>query len=232
MLTAAGALFALMCTTLFPWGHVSKLTMKMADYIQFPWRFMMFTAAMFSLAGGYGYTRLMGERRNAGVVLALAVALFAALPAISDQTRCNDFLQFGRGISPDLSYSEYTLPGTRVRETGNTTVLTEGDVTVSSYEKDGTNVTARVNAQTDAKVSLPLFGFDGYKAALDGKALDWMLGDNNRLTVALPAGTQGELRVWFAGKAVWRAGDIISLAAALALLLRGLCRRRAAARVK
>lgn len=232
LLTAAGALFALMCTTLFPWGHVSRLTMKMADYIQFPWRFMMFTAAMFSLAGGYGYTRLMGERRNAGVVLALAVALFAALPAISDQTRCNDFLQFGRGISPDLSYSEYTLPGTRVRETGNTAVLTEGGVTVSSYEKDGTNVTARVNAQTDAKVSLPLFGFDGYKAALDGKALDWTLGDNNRLTVALPAGAQGELRVWFAGKAVWRFGDLVSLAAALALLLRSLRRRRAAARAK
>ena len=131
-----------------------------------------------------------------------------------------------------VAYEEYTIPGSKLRKTKDYGVLTEGDVTVSSYEKDGTNVTARVNAQTDAKVSLPLFGFDGYKAALDGKALDWTLGDNNRLTVALPAGMQGELRVWFAGKAVWRAGDIISLAAALALLLRGLCRRRAAARVK
>jgi len=226
LLTAAGALFAWMCTTMFPWGHVSKLTMKMADYIQFPWRFMMFTAAMFSLAGGYGYTRLMGGKKDAGVVLALAVALFAALPAISDQTRCNDFLQYGRGISPDLSYSEYTLPGTRVKETGNTAVLTEGDVTVSSYEKDGTNVTARVNAQTDAKVSLPLFGFDGYKAALDGKALDWTLGDNNRLTVTLPAGAQGEVRVWFAGKAVWRAADAVSLLTAAVLVMGTILRKR------
>ena len=228
LLTGAGALFAFMCTTMFPWGYVSALTMKMSDYIQFPWRFMMFTAAMFALAGGYGYTRLIEDKRNAGVVLALVAALFAAMPAISDQTRDNNFLQYGRGISPGLSYTEYTLPGTRVRETGDTSVLTEGSVTVTAYEKDGTNVTAQVIAQTDAKVSLPLFGFDGYKASLDGKALDWSLGDNNRLTVALPAGAQGELRVWFAGKAVWRAADIISLAAAAALCALCMRRKRAA----
>ena len=81
-------------------------------------------------------------------------------------------------------------------------------------------------ADTDAKISLPLFGYDGYRAQLDGEKLDWTLGDNNRLTVEIPAGVQGELRVWFAGKGVWRAAECVSMIGALALALMALRRRR------
>lgn len=230
LLTAAGALFALMCTTLFPWSHISALTMQMADYIQFPWRFMMFTAVMFAMAGGWGYAKLTEGRKDLGVVLALAIALFAALPAISDQTLRNDYLEFGQGASCDLTYTEYTLPGTKVRETRDRSVLTEGAVTVTDYVKDGTTVTAAVKADTAAKISFPLFGYDGYRAALDGEEIIWTLGSNNRLTVSLPAGAQGELRVWFAGKAVWRIADAVSLLSAIGMIALGVRRRHAARR--
>ena len=74
-----------------------------------------------------------------------------------------------------------------------------------------------------------MFGFDGYRAELDGRALETGLGGNNRLTVRLPGGAQGELRVWFAGKAIWRAAECVSL---LALAWLCVCcvkgRRRAA----
>ena len=219
LLTGAGAVFALMCTTLFPWSHISMLTMRMADYIQFPWRFMMFTTAMFAMAGGYGYVRVMGGRGQAGVVLALAAALFAALPTIGEQTRCNDYLEFGQGASADLVYyTEYTLPGTKLKETRDHAVLLEGEVSVTDYAKDGTAVSAQVKAEMEAKISLPMFGYDGYRAMLDGEALKWERGENNRLTVYLPAGSEGEMRVWFAGKAIWRIADAISLAAAIGLL--------------
>ena len=224
LLTAAGSLFALMCTTLFPWNHISRLTMRMADYIQFPWRFMMFTSAMFAMAGGWGYVKLTEDKKDVGVVLALAIALFAALPTIGEQTRCNDYLEFGQGASADLIYyTEYTLPGTKLKETRDRAVLTEGEVSVTDYAKDSTTVTAQVGAETDAKVSLPLFGYDGYRAALNGEEIPWALGESNRLTVLLPAGAQGELRVWFAGKTVWRIADVASLAAAvmLAMKIRG-----------
>ncbi|MED9820840.1 MAG: hypothetical protein U0J65_02255, partial [Christensenellales bacterium] len=63
---------------------------------------------------------------------------------------------------------------------------------------------------------------------VDGQAMETALGENNRLTVRLPAGTRGELRVWFAGKAIWRAAEAVSLAAALGcVLLCGRGRRRA-----
>ena len=50
------------------------------------------------------------------------------------------------------------------------------------------------------------------------------------LTVALDKGMQGELRVWFAGKAVWRAAEAVSLAALVFLYVFGR-KRRAQARL-
>ena len=229
LLTAAGAVSALMCTTLFPWGHVSRLTMGIADYIQFPWRFMMIAAVTLAMAGGWGYAKLTEEKKELGVVLALAIALFAALPAISDQTRSNDYLEFGQGAGPHLTYTEYTLPGTDVSKTRDRAVLTEGSVAVTQYVKDGTNVTAQVKADAAAKVSFPLFGFDGYRAELDGEEIAWELGENNRLTVLLQPGQSGELRVWFAGKGIWRIADMVSLLTAAGMIALGM-RRKCAAR--
>ena len=67
---------------------------------------------------------------------------------------------------------------------------------------------------------------DGYRATVDGQAMETGLGENNRLTVHLPAGTRGELRVWFAGKALWRAADAVSLATLCAMLAVWVRRRR------
>jgi len=47
--------------------------------------------------------------------------------------------------------------------------------------------------------------------------MSWSLGDNQRLVVHVPAGTSGEMKVWFAGKPLWRIAEAVSLAAALGL---------------
>ena len=95
----------------------------------------------------------------------------------------------------------------------------DGDAAVTEYRKESTTVTAQVDAQTDAVISLPLFGYDGYRATVDGREMETGLGENNRLTVRLPAGTRGMLRVWFAGKTVWRIADAVSLGTLLGLCL-------------
>lgn len=83
-----------------------------------------------------------------------------------------------------------------------------------------------MSAQSDAALTFPLFGFDGYAAEVDGQRMDVELGDNNRLKVLLPAGTQGTLKVWFAGKGVWRIADAVSALTLLALVVRSGLRRR------
>jgi len=215
LLVLAGGLFAFMATTLFPWNYVRVLTRGLSDYLQFPWRFLMMTAALLALAGGWGcarFSRGHGEQMAAAV---LAIAALCALPTLTDEARNADYIAFGETVSPHLGYTEYTIPGTKTESTLNSSILSDGDVTVTAYEKESTTVTAQIEAKSDAAISLPLFGYDGYRAQVDGQDMEITLGENNRLKVLLPAGTAGELRVWFAGKAVWRAAELVSLAAAL-----------------
>ena len=224
LLTAAGAAFAFMATTLFPWGYVRVLTRGLSDYLQFPWRFLMMTAALLAFAGGHGCARFArghGEQMAAAV---LAVAALCALPTLTDEARNPEYIAFGETVSPNLQYTEYTIPGTQTAITLEQDVQVDGDAAVTEYRKESTTVTAQVDAQTDAVISLPLFGYDGYRATVDGREMETGLGENNRLTVRLHAGTSGELRVWFAGKTVWRIADAVSLGTLLALL--GLCLHR------
>ena len=89
---------------------------------------------------------------------------------------------------------------------------------ITDSEKDGTRGRAQVEAREDSELSLPIFAFDGYAAEVDGQRLEIDRGENSRLTVLLPAGTSGTLRVWFAGKAVWRVCDAVSLLTLLVML--------------
>ncbi|MBR5301225.1 MAG: hypothetical protein IKU38_00135 [Clostridia bacterium] len=220
LLVAAGSLFALMATSLFPWSHVRVLTRGLSDYLQFPWRFLMMTAVCFALAGGWGlasFARGHGEQMAAA---ALCVAALCALPTLTDETRNPDYILFGESVSPNLQYTEYTIPGTQTALTLDQKLILEGGVQATAYEKDGTSVTVQVSAGEDGSVTLPLFGYDGYRVELNGQELAWTLGENNRLSIALKAGMQGELRVWFAGRMIWRAAEAVSVAAALVLMSR------------
>lgn len=227
LLTAAGAAFAFMATTLFPWSHVRVLTRGLSDYLQFPWRFLMLTAALLALAGGHGcarFSRGHGEQMAAAV---LAAAALCALPTLTDEARNPEYIAFGETVSPNLQYTEYTLPGTRTAMTMARDARTDGEVEITDYQKAGTTVAARVEAETDAVIALPLFGYDGYRATVDGREMETGLDGDNRLTVSLPAGTRGELRVRFAGKSLWRAADAVSLCALLALIAQAARRRGA-----
>jgi len=226
LLVAAGCLFAFVATTLFPWSHVRVITRGLTDYLQFPWRFLMMTAVCFALAGGWGlaeFSRGHGEQMAAAV---LCVAAICALPTLTDETRNPDYIAFGESVSPNLRYTEYTIPGTKAEPTMDQTLILDGQVQVTSYQKDGTSAIMHVQADTDGSVALPLFGYDGYRAELDGEEVAWTLGENNRLSVPIQAGMQGELCVWFAGKIIWRAAEAVSLAAALLVLAAGCMHRK------
>lgn len=221
LLIAAGSLFALMATTLFPWSYVRVITRGLSDYLQFPWRFLMMTAVCFALAGGWGLAKFARGHGEQMAAAALCVAALCALPTLTDEVRNSDYIAFGETVSPDLKYTEYTIPESRTEPTKDQLLLLEGGVQATAYEKDSTTVSMQVSAQADGAVTLPLFGYDGYKAELDGEEIAWQLGENNRLSVPLAAGQHGELRVWFAGKGIWRAAEVVSLAAAIQMMFFG-----------
>ena len=62
------------------------------------------------------------------------------------------------------------------------------------------------------------FDYDGFRATVDGREIAVERGSNNRVSVVLPAGTSGALKIWFAGKGWWRVGDAVSAATLIGLL--------------
>ena len=220
----AGTAAMLMTTKLFPWSYVLKL-MGQVVVFQFAWRFLTYTTVLLALCGGFAYARVLEDGRRA-LTLVLALSLLCAGPYLRSMIEDSAALEFGQGPAPYMLTPEYQIEGTDVGNTRSHAVLAEGDVTLTQYEKRGTQVSAVVKAETDAALTLPLFGFDGYAAEVEGQRMEVGLGDNNRLTVALPAGTSGTLRVWYEGKAVWRVCDMISLATLAAVLVCAARRRR------
>ena len=120
--------------------------------------------------------------------------------------------------------TEYTIPGTKTSPTKKQALLLDDGVTVTDYHKHSTEAVMQVEAPQGGTVTLPLFGYDGYRAELNGEEIAWTLGENNRLKVEIPAGTQGELHVWFADKLLWRAAEMVSLLAVLGMM--AVCARR------
>ncbi|MBR1407483.1 MAG: hypothetical protein IJ573_01120 [Clostridia bacterium] len=224
-LTLLGIALALCSTALFPWPYMRKLTGGLSDALQFPWRLLMPASALLCLCCGWAYRRFAPEHPERMTAALLALCALSVLPMLSRETRSNRYIPFGEGISPDLAYTEYTLPGTVPEETRNAALRTEGGAQVKDVQKQGSRITARVMAEQDAALILPLYGYDGYRAKLTESrtALSVSCTEDRRLRVALPAGTDGTLCVWYAGLPAWRIADAISLvtlAAAAALWLK------------
>lgn len=217
LLLLAGVVCAILATNLFPWNHVSQLTRGLVDTLQFPWRFLLLTAVCFSLCGGDGVRRMVRTNGMHAALLTLVVAVMCSAPYIQGMFNYEYDLEFGQSAKTYMIYPEYQIAGTDVNDTRSRAVNMLGDVQMMEYQKDGTRISAQVEAVGDASLEFPLFGFPGYAAELDGEEIAWRLGSNNRLTVDLPAGTQGELSVYYEGKTIWTVTDVISLASALAL---------------
>lgn len=220
-LVAGGALMTIAATDFFPWGAVSLLTQGQVGYIQFTWRLLILATPMLALAGGYGLCEFGGKRQDAAAVAALSMAVICVMPIFSSEIQNPIYVEKGVIISPFMgrSFPEYTYSDTTdflaIRKRS---VEIIGDAEMADYEKRSTTITAQVSAQTESRITFPLFDYDGFRATVDGREIAVERGSNNRVSVVLPAGTSGALKIWFAGKGWWRVGDAVSAATLIGLL--------------
>ena len=221
-----GAAFALAATTMFPWAKLDTLTHGLSGYIQFPWRLLMMTSFFFALAGGYGLTKLAEEKQALMLFAALGMCMVFAMPMLTTETKKDNYVAYSRVSSQNVAFQDYTLEGSYPSDTEDGSVHADGNVSFGRLHRAGTVATLDVDAQTDARVTLPLYAFAGYAADVDGQEMTIEIGEQNRMTILLPAGTRGTLRVRYVGVGYWRIADAVSLAA-LALLAGKKIRRKA-----
>ena len=217
ILVAVGAAFALATTTLCPWARLESLTGGLVAFIQFPWRLLLVTTLCLALAGGYGLSQVFSSRGSAVQLAVLTLCAALALPLLSAETRKDNYIEAGHVPDWTYLYEDYTLGGTCLRGTLDRTVHTQGDVSVTDYDKVGTSITAGLEAGQGGTVSFPLFAFDGYEAELGGERVEIARGENNRITIDVPAGASGTLTIRFVGKPLWRVSEAVSLLTALAM---------------
>ena len=227
-----GAVCCFGATDLFPWELARRLTMNMIDYLQFPWRLLILADVFLCIAGGYGLSLLAGDEKRAKEALmagVLALCMFSSNTQIMNAVTDNDYYRFWKSNTDALlTYGGYQLPGASLSDTLDYAVYLSDGVTMEAYEKDGTSITANVKADTDGEIALPLYAFDGYRVTVDGREMDYFAGEKQRMTVQIPAGTQGALSVRFAGKTLWKIADGISLVSMLGLAVFLVKRRKAA----
>lgn len=227
-----GAACCFGATNLFPWEMVRSVAYYVTDYLQFPWRLLILVDIFLSIAGGYGLMLLLGDNKkmkDALICGVLALCVLSSYTQIVDAAKDNDYYRFWESNREALeAYGGYQLPGADVTDTLDYTVYLSEGVELSAYEKVGTAVDAVIFAAQDGTVALPLYAFDGYEVTLAGQSVPYTIGEKCRMTIAVPAGTQGELCVRYVGKTLFVLADCISAATAAALALYLIKRRKRA----
>ncbi len=207
----AGGITMFMTTRLFPWRVISALTGGLIEVIQFPWRFLVLATVFVALCGGYGFAMLMRNARRTAVLATLMISLASAWPYVEDVLQKDTLIAFGEGANPYMVYPEYQYEDTDVHDTRERSILTQGNVQLTRYEKRGTQIDAQIQAVGLSELTFPVFGFNGYAAKLNGEQIAWKRGENNRLTVELPKDAQGMLQIRYEGRMVWKIMDGVSL---------------------
>ena len=227
LLLGAGAVFAYAGTSLFPWSYAIAATGGAVNLLQFPWRLLMMTAVFLALAGGYGMIRFAGEHARPMLALAMAVSAIAVLPMLTFEARTDAIIDYGETASPHLLSGEYLIEGTDYMQTLDGSPILTGGAQLTAYAKESTSIDAHIVSGEEGSVTFPLFGFTGYRVTLAGENVDWHRGENNRIAVDIPAGTDADIRVRYAAPLPWRIADCVTLAAAALLIVRAARRRRA-----
>ena len=226
-----GAALAFCCTTLSPWRVVNERLGGLLNYVQMPFRMLTMASFFMALCGGEVLCGWRTKKRGEVCALALLVLCAACVhPLLSDHALSTDILPYGREDFQAVNM-DYRLPNMRESTTEDTDIHIEGGAQAAEYRKAGTRITAQIQADRDAKLTVPLFAFAGYEASVEGQKMKVEADELDRLTVCLPAGTKGRLDIRYVGIGYWRIADAVSLAALALLAGRAIGRRRKAERV-
>jgi len=237
--TALFAVLALfMASVAFPWTYVHRVPVlgKLLFAVQFPWRYLGAASALLSIAFAVSAYLLVGasDRRKLLVLGCLLLAILNAAPFIDAAIQSDDQIvvvedKYADFVAPVYLPGDYFLEGTDVDaylSRPPVPAVTSGEAEFSDYSKDYLTVSFDYTAATAADVELPLYGYPAYRATLNGgEELTLSAGENNILTVALPAG-QGHVEVTYAQPWYFTLSDILSLLATLALIAWGIVRKR------
>lgn len=222
----------LMSCWFFPWNYVEKIPLvgKTLCSFQFAWRFLIIATVLSVIVGMYtirnlGY--LVTKERKMLIAFGICMMTFIASSYLMDclvsQSPVKKYTGTA-GISTvwSIGGGEYLLPGVDMEEMFDLRVYAGDGVIVNGYVLGHNEmlVYCQNTTETESWLKVPLLAYKGY-AAKDvgsGAELSITATDTNVVKVLLPAGYEGELRVYFKQSIFWRMAELLSFAAFLGVI--------------
>ncbi len=218
------------------WDLISPLA-----YLQFPWRFLIFTALFGSLlSGAFLYClRLPVLQLFIGVLLIFLLAL-TNLKLFRPQSYrlglTDEIATSKQLLNLEISQSsfEYMPKGVELYRSGLGTNLvkiekdqiptqkveiTKGEAIISDVNTKPTRVDFSIDAQGPSQLLVNIFNFPGWQAEIDGKKIN--IDDDNRLkliTLYMPEGLH-RVKVEFKNTQIRNLANFLSLASTLFLFV-------------
>ena len=220
-----GLLMLLCSTSLVPWRKLEGIGLvnMLTTTLQFPWRFLgpVTLAVVMALAvvGAEEYPVLSEKTKRLCLGLLLGLGLHGCVAFGASATQNMPvYLEKAESINLNSTIGmnhEYLLYGTDTEKlTSCLYTISQDGVRILDREKRGTTITMDYdNGLEYGWVEVPLLWYPGYKAIdLDtGKELPVTIGENNVVRVTVPGLSEGVFRLYYAGRARYRAAEIVSI---------------------
>ena len=212
-----------MTTVWFPWGRLEKINGTLKFFIQklqFPWRLLGGGTILLTIVCCCLIKLCRKEEKRRAEAMSCFLGLLAVLTGgwllssmvnrnnviyVPDESKLNTFF---------IISGEYVPSGTVVSALGNAVPVPSGNISMTSYDKAYTNVWigCENNSAEEGIIDIPLLYYKGYTAQDEGtkEKLEVGAGENNRVSVKIPAEYRGSIRVKFTEPWYWRAAEIIS----------------------
>lgn len=225
---------AMLCSLhMFPWDALqrsNRIFAGLISNIQFPMRFLAIATVCLCVHGCAVGRLLLEWKRGRQSILIIGCVI--AVAVVSGMFYTNDMLfsrtnvlrlytaeNMGNGA---ILGAEYLPWGTEQSLLSYEDMQIGQGVSVEEWQKKYLDMRLIcANEGEDSYIDCPMLYYRGYQAldADSGTSLQVTGGYNGLVRVRIPAGFQGEIRVWFAGKWYWHLAEVVSLAAAAGLAL-------------
>lgn len=238
------AILSVICIVLtlkfFPWNSiegVQESVARMFCTVQFPWRYLA-PATIFAtvavIAGLVIIKNVKGEKTAYFLCMALGLTAIVTsglfMGVYTNAAVTSNAIGYA-DIIFDTGVNEYLLKDTQIEELHQRKVsYDENFITISNYQyEDGiTTFACRNTADVEKPVEIPLLNYDNYHAydIVTGKEIGIMNGSNNRVSLAVPAFFDSEVKVVYEIPAVWKASYAVSVVSMIFLVVAVVRNRR------
>lgn len=224
VLLAVGVIFMVLMTKLTPWELLRKLTVIdwVAETMQFPWRFLVFTTLCLLLSGvGWLYETKELEKYRPVICSVLILAAVLSMWDIVNLTASQG--KVTPSDRPLVLIAEEYIPAGADNTDYNRHIYCsdEEKVEVRDYVLETSRAEVWLTCREEGQyIEAPMFHYPGYKAFdRDGGRLPVETGSNSRVRVLLsPSDEEQKITVRFVGEDIFMVGYGVTLAAVFCAL--------------